>query len=357
MTVEGLDHAGGRHRVCGCVHMYLDVTPFAEGAASLFCASLLDGNQLDTEMGSDAVRQGSRMRKIRTELLEIAFEDSGQLDGPVALVLHGWPDAPRGWDYVASRLQAVGWRTVMPHLRGSGPTRFLSDETPRVGTGVALAQDAMELADALGLDRFAVVGHDWGARAAYTLAALYPTRISTVSALALAYQPKGRFAVPSFDQSRRFWYQWFLCVEGGAEKVRTDPSGFARIQWETWSPAGWFDEAEFAKTAESFSNPDWAAITLNAYRSRWLKGEACDSRYEDAQRRLESVETLSTPTLMIQGAADSCDAPSESEGQEHYFAGGYRRVVLDGVGHFPHRESPEVVAGAIDQHLQEHESR
>lgn len=178
------------------------------------------------------------MRKIQTELLEIAFEDGGPRDGPVALVLHGWPDAPRGWDHVASRLHAVGWRTVIPYLRGSGPTRFLSEETPRVGAGVAPAQDAVDLADVLGLDRFAVVGHDWGARSAYTLTALYPDRVSTVSALALAYQPKGRFAVPSFDQSRRFWYQWFMCVGGGAEKVRADPSGFARIQWETWSPAG-----------------------------------------------------------------------------------------------------------------------
>jgi pimeloyl-ACP methyl ester carboxylesterase len=119
----------------------------------------------------------------------------------------------------------------------------------------------------------------------------------------------------------------------------------------------WFDEVEFAKTAESFSNPDWVAITLNACRSRWLEGEEWDSRYEDVQQRLEAVEALSTPTLMIQGAADYCDPPSELEGQERYFAGGYRRVVLDGVGHFPHREAPGVVADAMVQHLQEHESR
>lgn len=65
------------------------------------------------------------------------------------------------------------------------------------------------------MDRFAVVGHDWGARAAYTLAAIFPHRITTVIALALAYQPRGLFKIPSFDQTRRFWYQWFLCVDGG----------------------------------------------------------------------------------------------------------------------------------------------
>ena len=220
-----------------------------------------------------------------------------------------------------------------------------------MGAGVALAQDAIDLADALGVERFAVVGHDWGARAAYILAALFPERITAVTGLALAFQPRGLFAVPSFGQSSRFWYQWFLCVDGGLAKVEADPVGFARIQWDAWSPEGWFDEAEFARTAESFLNPDWIAITANAYRSRWLEGEAWDSRYDALQRRLGEVDVLATPTLMIQGGADRCDAASESEGLDEHFAGGYRRLVLDGVGHFPHREAPNDVADTILHHL------
>jgi pimeloyl-ACP methyl ester carboxylesterase len=292
------------------------------------------------------------VKTIRTEVLEIAYEEGGPEKGPPILLLHGWPDTPRGWNPMAQRLQAEGWRTIAPYLRGTGPTKFLRDETPRVGAGVTLAQDAIDLADGLEIDRFAVVGHDWGARGAYTLAALFPQRIQTVITLALAYQPRGAFKIPSFDQSRRFWYQWFLCVDGGLSKVTEDPIGFARIQWETWSPTGWFDEAEFFKTAESFSNPDWANITANGYRSRWLKGEAWDSRYDSLQQRLQEVEVLSTPTLMIQGASDFCDPPSESEGLEPYFTGGYQRVLLDGVGHFPHREAPDAVATNILRQLE-----
>jgi len=71
-----------------------------------------------------------------------------------------------------------------------------------------------------------------------------------------------------------------LCTDSGAAEVQANPTGFARIQWETWSPPGWFDAMEFAKAAESFANPDWALITRNAYRSRWREGEAWDSRYE-----------------------------------------------------------------------------
>jgi pimeloyl-ACP methyl ester carboxylesterase len=290
-------------------------------------------------------------RSIHTDILEIAFEDGGPEQGPPALLLHGWPDAPRGWTGVASSLQARGWRTIVPYLRGFGPTRFRSPSTPRIGAAVAMTQDAIDLADALDLERFAVVGHDWGARIAYTLAALFPERVTAVAAMALGYQPRGGFRVPDFAQSKRFWYQWFMCIEEGANAVRKDPVGFARIQWDSWSPPGWFDEREFLATAASFTNPDWVSVTLNAYRARWLPNEIADVRYGELQERLGMVERLSVPTLMIQGAADNCDSPKESEHLEGYFTAKYDRHVLEGVGHFPHREAPAVVAAAVLHHL------
>jgi pimeloyl-ACP methyl ester carboxylesterase len=291
------------------------------------------------------------MRLVETAVLEIAVEEEGPVEGRPVLLLHGWPDAPRGWRQVARRLHERGWRTIVPALRGSGATRFRSADAPRDGRGVALAGDALELLDALGLDRIPVVGHDWGARAAYTLAAVAPERVGAIAALALPYQPRGAFVVPRFEQARAFWYQWLMCLDEGARAVAADPVGFARIQWDTWSPQGWFEHDEFEKTARSFANPDWLAITLHAYRARFLEGEVRDARYEQMARQLAEVEQIATPTLMIQGADDRCDVPAASADQERFFIGGYRRVVLEGVGHFPHREAPRAVAAAVDEHL------
>ena len=148
----------------------------------------------------------------------------------------------------------------------------------------------------------------------------------------------------------------FLTTDRGAEAFRDDPKGFARLQWETWSPPGWFDEVEFEATAKSFENRDWIDITLNAYRSRW-KSEPADDRYVTLRERLASVDLLNTPTLMIQGDADKCDPPSESEDQERYFKGGYRRLFLAGVGHFPAREAPDQVAQNIVLHLMKYAVR
>src|ERR1700744_2310073 len=108
------------------------------------------------------IMQEPTLGSVRSDRLDIVYEDGGPRDGTPLLLLHGWPDSPRGWHSVAARLQAVGWGTITPYLRGFGPTRFRSAETIRDGRGVALAKDAIDLADALGLDRFAVAGHDWG---------------------------------------------------------------------------------------------------------------------------------------------------------------------------------------------------
>jgi pimeloyl-ACP methyl ester carboxylesterase len=287
---------------------------------------------------------------IPTKLLDIAYECGGPESGPRVVLLHGWPDDVRGWRKVTPALERTGFRWVAPWLRGFGPTRFLSDETVRDGSAVALAQDAFDLADSLGWGRFAVIGHDWGGRTAYCMSALQPARLVAIGSLAIGYAPRGKFTTPSFEQSRRWWYQWFMTTDAGAEAVRRDPIGFARVQWEDWSPPGWFDDHEFAATAESFRNPDWVAITLQGYRSRWRQ-EVVDGRYRPQREIIAATEKLVTPTLMVQGAQDRCDPPGESAGDEPYFTGGYHRVVVGGAGHFPAREAPDTVAEAIVAHL------
>ncbi len=283
-------------------------------------------------------------------MLEMAFLDEGHGFDRVCLLLHGWPDDATTWLTVAQRLSRAGFRVVMPWLRGFGQTRFLSARTCRDGRTEALAQDAINLMDALGIRRFSVIGHDWGARAAYALAAIAPERLETIAALSVGYSPRGAFPVPPFEQSRAWWYQWFMSVDRGAEAVARDPKGFARIQWETWSPPGWFTDADFDAVALSFENPDWLAITLSSYRGRW-RDEPRDPRYDALHEKIASTETLLVPTLMIQGDADGTVLPKSSEAKEKYFAGGYRRVVLDGIGHFPTREAPDAVADAVLEHL------
>jgi pimeloyl-ACP methyl ester carboxylesterase len=286
------------------------------------------------------------MKTIKTELLEIAYFDDGPTNGQTILLLHGWPDDPYGMRPVSELLNKRGFRTIVPWLRGFGPTRFLHKEAFRDGRGVALAHDAFDLLSALDVDRFFIVGHDWGARAAYNIAAIAPERLLGVVGLGLPYTPNGKFEVPAFDQSRLWWYQWFMMTDGGAEKVRQDPVGFARIQWETWSPTGWFEDWDFDRTSESFLNPDWPAITLHAYRSRW-KEEPVDPRYRHDQATIERTSQLAVPTRAIVGCEDRADDPHDLTDEERILGRDYMLRTLKGVGHFPAREAPETVADIV----------
>lgn len=278
---------------------------------------------------------------ITTPTLRIAYEDGGPKDGSPVLLLHGWPDDVRTYDAIAPALQAAGFRTIVPSLRGFGGTSFLSDKTMRSGEMVAMAQDAIDLADALGLKTFAVVGHDWGARIAYALAAIFPERVTQIVAMSVGWQP-GELPTPGLEQARKYWYQWFMATARGAETVKSDPKAFARIQWETWAPQGWFSDAEFETTAKSFENLDWPDITLHSYQVRWGEADK-DPRYRDLDARAMAAKSISVQALMIQGGADGVTLAESTAGKDQYFTGGYKRVVLDGVGHFPTREAPDAV--------------
>jgi pimeloyl-ACP methyl ester carboxylesterase len=284
-----------------------------------------------------------------TSVLDVAYEADGPATGQPVVLLHGWPDDVRTYDGIRPALHAAGFRTIVPWLRGFGPTRFLSSSTPRSGQIGAMAQDILDFADALMINEFRIVGHDWGARIAYVLAAIQPVRVERMVTMSAGWDP-GPWKTPSLPQARNFWYQWFMCTERGADAVRHHGREFARFQWQTWTQGEWFDESAFAITARSFENPDWADITLHSYRVRWDEARP-DPRYTELELQQQAVTAISVPTLLIHGAEDRCVAPATSEGKEANFNGEYERRVLPGVGHFPTREAPAAVAELIVEFL------
>lgn len=297
------------------------------------------------------------LNKLKTTVLRQAYEVSGPEKGEPLILLHGWPDSPRTWDKVLPHLHEAGYRTVAPFLRGYGPSTFrnplIGRRPRRTGQPVAYAQDMIDLADRLELQRFHFIGHDWGTLAGYALAALFPERLKSLVAISVPYQP-GMQKVPEFPQAQAFWYQWLLCTIPGDSKFRADPIAYGRAQWDAWSPPGWYSEAEFAAAARSWTGKSFVDVVLHAYRSRW--GHApLDPRYARLQAQLEITSTLSVPTVLLHGKEDRCELVQTTDGAERYFNKGYRRIVLDGVGHFPSRENPVEAARAIVTHVGQHQ--
>lgn len=291
-----------------------------------------------------------RTIQVDTLTLSIGCEISGPENGPAAILLHGWPDDVRTWDRVLPALHAAGHRTYVPYLRGFGPTRFRDPPLMRSGQFAALGQDVIDLAGAIGLERFAIVGHDWGARAAYIAAILAPARVTCCVALSVGWGTNDPLQHLTLKQAQNYWYHWYMALDRGGELLRNDRLAFTHYIWTIWNLNWRISDTEFATTARSFENPDWADVVLHSYRVRW--GLALgDPRYVAIEARLRDTPKIAVPTLVIHGGADPCNDPMTSEGKESLFTAGYERVVLDGVGHFPQREAAQAVATAIVRHL------
>lgn len=289
----------------------------------------------------------AQLNRVRTPVLEIGYLEDGDAGGTPVVLLHGFPDDALTWSKVTPALVAAGYRVLAPYVRGFGATRFLDADTPRSGQIAAFGQDLIEFAAALGLDRYLLVGHDWGARAAYTAAALTPARVRGLLALSVGYATSTPSAQISVEQARAYWYQWYFGVERGRQALSADRRGFCRYLWQVWAPSWRFDETEFEATAASFDNPDFVDIAVHSYRHRWGY-EADDPRYAEVQQRMADNPPVAVPTVMLHGDEDGATRPETSAGKERYFTRGYRREVVAGAGHFIQREKPQVVIDALN---------
>jgi pimeloyl-ACP methyl ester carboxylesterase len=288
------------------------------------------------------------LRRVRTATLDIAYEESGAADGAPVFLMHGWPYDPRCYDEVIAPLCSAGARVIVPYLRGFGPTRFLSQETMRSGQQAAIGNDLREMMDALGVDRAVLAGYDWGGRAACIVAALWPERVRglvTVNSYNIQDIP-GSAKPQSPEQERRFWYQWYFQTERGRAGLENNRGTLCRLLWELWSPHWQFDAATFARSAVSFENPDFVALTIHSYRHRY-GNIAGDPKLEETEHRLAQKPKLTVPTIALQGDADGVLPPEASQRHAGFFTGPYQRHVLPRIGHNPPQEDPRAFADAV----------
>jgi pimeloyl-ACP methyl ester carboxylesterase len=284
---------------------------------------------------------------IRTSVLDVAYEESGSPGGVPVFLMHGWPYDPRCYDEVIPPL-AAGCRIIVPYLRGFGGTRFFSADTPRSGQQAALGNDLRELMDALSIQRAVLAGYDWGGRAACIVAALWPERVRglvTVNSYNLQDIP-GSVKPAAPAQEHRLWYQYYFNTARGYAGLEANRRPLCRLLWQLWSPSWSFDDATFERSAASFDNPDFVAVTIHSYRHRYGY-VAGDPALEPIEARLAPQPKIAASTIALQGEADGVHPPEGSAGHGAHFTGPYQRRLLPGIGHNPPQETPQVFAGAI----------
>jgi pimeloyl-ACP methyl ester carboxylesterase len=287
---------------------------------------------------------------VDTPAVKIQFHEVGSPDGIPVILLHGFPDAPHAYAEMLEQMEDLQktHRFLLPYLRGFGETRVLAPDLV-AGQTAALGDDLLRFADALGIARFHLVGHDWGASASYAAAVLEPARLVTMMTLASPYVMYGGEPAPT-AQVRAHWYQWFYQLAEAEPMMEQHAEDFCRQLWESWSPAWGFSRREFTQAAAAWKNPQFAEIVLHYYRMKW--GGALGRRaYAAAQATLQPKPKIAVPSLYVQGTEDACDIPAGFEGQEAWFSGTYESLLVKGAGHFPHREQPKAVAKILRRQL------
>lgn len=286
------------------------------------------------------------LKSVTAGVLETAYLELGAEDGWPCVMLHGFPYDVHAYTDSAPILAEAGARLIVPYMRGYGPTRFLSADTPRSGEQAAFGADLLALLNALGIEQAVVGGYDWGGRAACVVAALWPERVEAlVSGNSYNIQNIARSLEPApAVQEASYWYQYYFHSERGRRGLIKDRRDIARTLWRMWSPHWDFDEATFKRSAGSFDNPDFVDVVIHSYRHRYGL-VAGDPAVAHLETRLTAQPPITVPTITIDGNSDGVNTGTAHHAKR--FTGPHEHRVFDQAGHNLPQEKPEEWAQAV----------
>lgn len=249
----------------------------------------------------------------------VRFAYLSEGDGPLVLLLHGFPDTPHTWDAVRPALAKAGYRAVSPFLRGYHPSEIRGPFDMET-----LGRDALGIIDALGEKRAIIVGHDWGASAAYAAAAIDPSRVAQLVTLAIPHPASLRMTPRIIWAGRHFFT---FQRKGMAKTMRANDFAYIDALVQRWSPAWKVPPQETARVKEAFRHPGCVEAAIAYY-------QAARAGLPKALRR-----RITVPSVAFVGDDDVVDA-AEFARARSWYTDSYEIVRMPG-GHFLHREHPE----------------
>ena len=289
--------------------------------------------------------QDPKLIRLKANGIDFVAYELGE--GQLALCLHGFPDNARSFREQMRPLAAAGYRVVAPYTRGYAPTGPAADGNYQ---SAVLARDVVALIDALSTGKAVVLGHDWGALAAYGATLIAPDKIEKLVTFCVPYGVEfiTRF-MSDYHQLKRSWYMYFFQSPQAEAAVSANDYEFLRNLWLDWSPGWRFPESEMDALRATFREPGVCEAALGYYRCTF------DPMKQDpalmAEQGAQHLTPIQVPTLYIHGRIDGCLGVDLVSGMEPMFPAGLRVEIIDGAGHFVHQEKPEAVNRVILEFL------
>ena len=263
-----------------------------------------------------------------------------QGDGPLVVLLHGFPEFWWSWRHQITGLAAAGYRVVAPDLRGYGA----SDKPPRGYDAPTLAADIAGLVRAMGEPTATIVGHDWGAHLAWTLAALHTPLVERIVAISAPHPLRWLPAFAHRRQRRASSYMARFQLPWHPERwLVADDARNVGALLQAWGGPGFPDPETERRNRDAMQILAAPHCALEYYR--WAVRSV--PRNDGRRFRTAMTRPVTVPTLQLHGALDPCVLPDTAAGSGRYVVADYRWQLMEGVGHFPHQERPDVVTDAI----------
>ena len=297
------------------------------------------------ERGRWVGKRMAQLARVRTPVLDLAYEHGGPGDGLPVVLLHGYPYDPRAFDEVAShpqrrRVCARSFPTcaAMAPRASCHRTRQGRDSRRHWGRTSSTSSMRCRLARPCWPGSTGEVAPPaWSRRSGRSACA------RLVSCAGYQIQDIARGGEPvDPEQELRFWYQHYFQTERGRKGLAERRGDIGRLLWKLWSPTWAFDEATYARTASSFDNPDFVDVVIHSYRHR-MGTMPGDPRYAALEARLASLPKIAVPTIVLHGIVNDVNPPRISESHGRHFTGPFERRVLDNVGHNVPQEAPRGV--------------
>jgi pimeloyl-ACP methyl ester carboxylesterase len=283
-------------------------------------------------------------REVTANGARFHVAEHGPADGPLVLLLHGFPEFWWSWRHQLVALGDAGFRAVAPDLRGYGG----SDKPPRGYDAYTLSSDVAGMIRALGARDAHVVGHDWGGMLAWTVATLHPGIVRSLGIVGMPHPLRLREALlrdPA--QLRASSYIGFFQLPKLPEaRLLKDESAFVEQLLDKWGGPGFPDAETARRCREAMQITGVAHSSMEWYR--W----AVRSLTRPSGVRFQQLLAggVQAPVLQIHGAVDRCVFASTAHGSGAWAHGGYELLLLDEVGHFPHQEAPDAVNEPLVAH-------
>jgi pimeloyl-ACP methyl ester carboxylesterase len=274
------------------------------------------------------------VERVELTVGNLVFEAraDGPADGELVLLLHGFPQTSLSWRYQLGTLAAGGYRAVAPDQRGYSPGARPADVGEyRVER---LVGDVLGFADALGVERFHLVGHDWGGAVAWQVAGRHPERLRTVTSVSTPHPGAFRRSIQEGEQRDRSSYiLFFRSPEAEPFFLDNDAAGLRAL----YSASGLSDDAvdEYVRV---LTQPGAMTGALNWYRAADLG-------------LVEGLGPITTPTMYVWSTYDPALGREAAEATAAQVEGPYRFEVLEEVSHWIPEQAPDALNALLLEHL------